>query len=114
MEAHLGELDPASLTHEEQRRHRWRVVATGHMELPIQQHRKSHVVGLDESPRLPATILRDRHDPMSVSTECLRETLQIRDREAAGGTVGLDERDEQGPARGGVLESPIGSVHPRE
>ncbi len=95
MEAHLGELDPPSSSHEEERRDAGRIVAARHIQVDVQEHRKAHVIGFHQLLCLLATVLRNRHDPITVGAKRLGQALQIGDREAAGGTVGLDERDQQ-------------------
>ncbi len=49
---------------------------------------------------------------MAIGAERLGQAFQVRDRKAAGGTVGLDEREEEGTLGGLFLESPVGSVQP--
>ena len=102
------------LSHEEKRRDAGGIVAAGHIQIHVQENREAHVVGLHQLPCLLATVLRDHHDPMAVGTERLGQALQIRDHESAGGTIGLDEREQEGTLSRLLLESPIGSVQPGE
>ena len=102
------------LSHEEKRRDAGRIVVAGRVQICVQEHGEAHVIGLHQLPRLPATVLRDRHDPMAVGAERLGQSLQIWDRDTAGGTVGLDEREQERTARHLLPQSPIGSVQPGE
>ena len=51
---------------------------------------------------------------MAVSAERLGQALQVREREPAGGAVGLDEREQKWTLCRRLRESPIGPVQPAE
>jgi len=110
MEAHFGEFDLPSGANEEERRDAGRIIAARHIQVGVQEHREAQSVGPHQFSCFRGAVLGNYDHAMAIRTQRLGQTLQIRNREAAGRTIGLDKGEQEWAACPRRLRTPIGSV----